>query len=236
MDSIGSRDPKMLREVAIDTQIDSTWDKVLQFTSPEADGFTKKSVASKILKHYWMREIGLETVALWKHKITTRLEEIMPKYVKMYTDIISSGSLMENINTVEKGKLTKDGSQHDSGEASGQMDNHTNNISNRNNHSVNQFSDTPQDGLSDVIDGRYLTNASVDNSEDNLTNNQTVNQTTSGASTLERTTHDHHDNLVSRNGFEGDKINSVWQYSKKVIDIYQLIIRDVADCFMGILG
>lgn len=39
---------------------------------------------SKILKHYYTREIGFETVGLWKLKLSTKMNEIMPYYNKLY--------------------------------------------------------------------------------------------------------------------------------------------------------
>ena len=40
----------------------------------------KPVLEQKILRHYYTREIGLETVELWKLKLNTTLAEIMPKY------------------------------------------------------------------------------------------------------------------------------------------------------------
>lgn len=39
---------------------------------------------SKILKHYYTREIGFETVGLWQLKLNTKMEEIMPFYNQLY--------------------------------------------------------------------------------------------------------------------------------------------------------
>lgn len=38
----------------------------------------------KILKHYYTREIGFETVGLWKMKLNQKMIEIMPYYNKLY--------------------------------------------------------------------------------------------------------------------------------------------------------
>lgn len=39
---------------------------------------------TKIVKHFLTREIGYETVGLWKFKLNTRLDEIMPLYNQLY--------------------------------------------------------------------------------------------------------------------------------------------------------
>lgn len=47
---------------------------------PMYTGGSKADLETKILRHYYMREIGLETVGLWKHFLNTRMMEIMPYY------------------------------------------------------------------------------------------------------------------------------------------------------------
>lgn len=44
----------------------------------------KTVLEKKIIRHFYTREIGFETVGLWKLKLNSTLSEIMPKYNKMY--------------------------------------------------------------------------------------------------------------------------------------------------------
>lgn len=272
MNKTGQHNPAILTEIPIDTQIASTWNSVLDFTAPSTVGMTNEQVASAILKHYWMREIGMETVALWKHKLTTRLEEILPKYVKMFEDIASAGNLLQGVDYTETGNATRTGSENENrtgkvtengtiknditdSNSSTSTTTGTNTESRDSNvDATNQFSDTPQDGLSDVQQGRYLTSANVDTSVENTDISQNSNTKTDGSQTLTRdsdttsnnvkdstensvkTTEDASNNTIRRSGYQGNKVEDVWQYSQKAVSVYQMIIRDVADCFMGILG
>lgn len=217
---------------------------------------TNKQVATAILKHYWMREIGMETVALWKHKLTTRLEEILPKYVKMYAEIEASGSILENVSIKEVGNDKRVGSVTESGTKNTDVTDTKNqdstvtgnNTLNRDvtTHGANQYSDTPQDGLTDVMTGKYLTSANVDDGSDITDETQTASTISKGMQNLtrdmdetssnNRNSTETSDNTVTRNGYQGNKVEDVWQYSQKAVSVYQMIIRDVADCFMGILG
>lgn len=58
--------------------------KVFDFDFPVYDPAYKTVLETKILKHYYTREIGFETVALWKHWLDMRLNEIMPYYNQLY--------------------------------------------------------------------------------------------------------------------------------------------------------
>lgn len=57
---------------------------VFDFDFPIFDESYRNVLESKILKHYYTREIGLETVGLWKLKLDTKLNEIMPFYNQLY--------------------------------------------------------------------------------------------------------------------------------------------------------
>ena len=58
--------------------------KVFDFNFPIFDESYRSVLETKILRHYYTREIGLETVGLWKLKLSTKLNEIMPYYNKLY--------------------------------------------------------------------------------------------------------------------------------------------------------
>lgn len=83
---------------------------------PIYQGGTKEALETKILRHYYMREIGLETVGLWKHFLNTRMLEIMPyyrDYVKnsLNNFIAESGiDLTRTISEAISGSSTTDGS------------------------------------------------------------------------------------------------------------------------------
>lgn len=51
---------------------------------PIFDENYRSTLNTKILKHYYTREISEETVGLWKLRLNTRMNEIMPYYNKLY--------------------------------------------------------------------------------------------------------------------------------------------------------
>ena len=52
---------------------------------PIFDEAYRETLNTKILKHYYTREICEETVGLWKLRLNSRMNEIMPYYNKLYS-------------------------------------------------------------------------------------------------------------------------------------------------------
>lgn len=61
----------------------------------------KAGLEEKILRHYYFREIGLETVAKWKFYLESRMNEIMPYYDEMYRTAKLEYDILENFKTEE---------------------------------------------------------------------------------------------------------------------------------------
>lgn len=72
------------QDYPINTVIEKSREKVFDFDFPIYDESYRSVLETKILKHYYTREIGFETVALWKHWLDMRLNEIMPYYNQLY--------------------------------------------------------------------------------------------------------------------------------------------------------
>ena len=64
----------------VDLAIPKIFDSSLNFYNEE----TKARLLPKILLHYYQREIGFETVGLWKLKLNQKLREILPYYNQLY--------------------------------------------------------------------------------------------------------------------------------------------------------
>ena len=58
--------------------------RIFNFSYPIFDNAYKPTLETKIIKHYYTREICAETYARWKLFLDARLNEIMPKYNKLY--------------------------------------------------------------------------------------------------------------------------------------------------------
>ena len=61
--------------------------KIFDFDYPHRNltEVENKHLQMKILRHYYFREIGVETVGKWKFYLESRMNEIMPYYDEMYS-------------------------------------------------------------------------------------------------------------------------------------------------------
>ena len=69
---------------SIEDILNNSWNKVFDFDFPLFDENYRQALCTKILRHFYTREIGEETVGLWKLRLDARLNDIMPYYNKLY--------------------------------------------------------------------------------------------------------------------------------------------------------
>lgn len=127
--------------------------------------WTKEKLADKIINHFYMREIGLETPALFKLKLKAMMDEIMEEYLPViYSTAIEYDPLV-NVDFQE----TYTGSD-------------TNNGS-----SLSVNSDTPQGEISktEILAGKYASSTGA--SEASNTNNQSYTKRVKGNSGVSAT-------------------------------------------------
>lgn len=92
--------------------IESARPFIFDFDYPIFNPEYKSVLETKIIRHYYTQEIGLETVGLWKLKLETRMTEIMPYYNKLYEsnelqfDVLTDYSYIKN----HQGQARQDGS------------------------------------------------------------------------------------------------------------------------------
>ena len=89
----------------VDTIISEAIPKVFNFSFPLFDEEYRSVICTKILRHYYTREIGFETVGIWKLKLQTLLNEIMPYYNQLYnSELIKFNPLYDtDLNTTHVG-------------------------------------------------------------------------------------------------------------------------------------
>ena len=146
---------------------------------PIFDENYKNDLCCKILEHYFYYEIGVETVGQWKMRLNTKLNEIMPYYNKLYLSELIKFDPFTNVDYSEqidrktiskilaelKGETNSNnineflGKEISSNEMSGTNSNSssTNKTGSENGVDRNYYSNTPQNDLTYIEQGRYLT-------------------------------------------------------------------------------
>lgn len=124
--------------------------------------WSKDKLATKILNHFFMREIGFETPELFKHYALITMEEIMQsKLPLIYTTALEYDPLI-NVDYTE----TYSGTSHSEGNNQGQ----SNSSSNNNSSGLNFNSDTPQGQISKdaILQGNYASSSNASESQSNI--------------------------------------------------------------------
>ena len=82
----------------------------------------RKILCSKILKHYYLREIGCETVGIWKLWVNTKLEEIMPYYNQLYESAKLKFDPFHDVDLTRKHNRTENEKSTDNRSGNGSRD------------------------------------------------------------------------------------------------------------------
>lgn len=185
----------------VDNIIAGSWNKIFTSKAPFFDEAYRSVLCSKILKHYYMREICCETIGIWILWMNERLETVMPYYNQLYnSELIKFNPLYDVDITINHGK-TVDSTEERKGETSDTnnsrkeitnigtrkvdgtndtketvtSDTTTSAESNENKRDL--YSDTPQGSITGLENENYLTNARK--ITDNVSNNGSEDTNTS---------------------------------------------------------
>lgn len=194
--------------IGVDEVLEKSYDKVFDFDFPIFDEKYRKAFEKKILLHYYTREIGLESVALWKLKLKTKLNEIMPYYNQLYkSELLDfnpfynvSYDIKHNLNTsstndnsnnsTENEKFTREIQENkttineNNEELKTTIKNESSGNATKNGSSKNErenlYSETPQGGIDGLKSNQYLTNATIENINQSNSENETNSNTENG--------------------------------------------------------
>ena len=246
----------------IDSIIQDAIPLIFSFDFPIFDEEYRNVLCTKILRHYYTREIGLETYGLWKLKLQTKLNEIMPYYNKLYESELYKYNPLYDVDMTTTNVGQKTGERTDvqnddrtntfSGSRTSENE-QTNVASNENTRNTDSqdrdmYSDTPQGGLTGVDTNTYLTNfrkiLGTNNTTDkgNATDVSNGKQTTSdqnsessrGTSTTLGKTDNTEDYVMHVVGKSAgaNYAKMIKDFRDNLLNIDMDIIRDLGELFM----
>lgn len=224
----------------IDQVIAGSLSSIFDFTFPIFDENYRTVLETKILRHYYTREIGLETVGLWKHFLNMRLNEIMPYYNKLYESELLEFNPLYNVKYDSSHQGSESGSNRDTD--TGSMSEDISDSRNRENEysdeTLDKFSDTPQGGLTGVINDNYLTTARKVESEGTGSEDETYTRdrdvTTSNTKNGTFSNTDAYLRHVEGNNGAKSFSELLMQFRETFMNIDMMIINDLNDLFMGV--
>ena len=239
--------------------------KVFDFDFPLFDPDYRNVLCAKILKHYYTREIGEKTVGLWKLRLDSRLNEIMPYYNELYNSARIKFDPLSTHNLTTEYTLKKDETSNEESNSQGKRNsNSTNEISqntdtktnsktdiNKNETNKDLYSDTPQGALTGVENETYLTNArkTIKNGDENNINESSGVSNSTGNTVNNQDETFNEDNKVTNNVISTDNyLQKISGYSNidtsslikafrdTIINIDSMIIDELNDLFLGVWG
>ena len=215
----------------IDDVISNSWNKIFD-NFPIFDESYRSVLCSKILKHYYTREISAETVGLWQLWLNTRMGEIMPYYNKLYESALLEFDPFKDTNYSRNHGGTFTGDTRRNGRCDVSVDNSV--TSNGTSNSKNLFSDTPQGAITNIENESYLTNATLIKDTDTNTTNTDGNSTTQNTETTGITNTDNWIETIVGKQSTVSYSKLLQEFRDTFLNIDVMIINDLSDLFMNL--
>ena len=177
--------------------------------------WNKDKLARKIVNHYYMREIGFETIGLFKLYAENMMNELMEEYLPLiYSSSIKYDPLV-NVDYTETYSRQIDDTGHSEGETT----------SNATGLTIN--SDTPQGQVNKtaILEGTYASSTQGGES-DNTTNDITNTNSQSIESSSK--------NVKGNSGVSATEKKMIEQYRDNIRAIDREIINKLNTLFMGL--
>ena len=174
-------------------------ERIFDFDYPLSENVQKQDFEVLILNHFLMRRIGYDTLNAFKIALNVKLNEIMPIYNKMFDALNGWDIFNDGERIVETGQNT------------------LTNETTSENTSDRRYSDTPQNQLQNVKDGKYITDYNFD------TDNGSVSSESNGSDsrTITRT--------------PSDKIKVYKEFIENKKSIMTMIFEDLEPLFYGLV-
>ena len=181
--------------------------------------WSKDKLAKKIVDHYYMREIGFETIGLFIHYSKITMEELMEEYLPLiYSRSIEYDPLV-NVDYTESFNRSEETENNGSSESE----------SSSNASSLGVNSDTPQGQINkqSILNGTYATSTGANENE------SSVNSTSSNDSTS-NISENYTKRVKGNSGVSATAQKMIQQYRDNIRAIDREIIEKLDILFMGL--
>ena len=193
--------------------------------------WNKEKLARKIVDHYYVREIGFETIGLFKHYAKVYMQEIMERKLPIIYSQYLKYDPLSNVDFTET--YTREIVGNTNMQSNGRASSNSNSNSSGSGLQVN--SDTPQGEISkqNILNGTYASSTSANESSNNSSiNDITQNQGTSNGSSNQKEIFTRHEE--GDNGVIITNQRLVKEYREIISAVDEDIINELNKLFMGL--
>ena len=188
---------------------------IFNFDYPLSSKVTKEEFEVMILNKFMQRRIGYQTFTSWQLQLNVKLNEIMPLYNKLFDslegwDLFNDG---EQVTRDVTDNRVIDGTSTQIGSGT------TNQTSDK------RYSELPQNQITDVQNGTYLTTYNYDTDTGSTTQNSSTTTKSDDTGNLKET--------IKRS--PSDKIKIYQEFIQNKNNIYTMIFKDLDTLFYQIV-
>ncbi|MBP9988958.1 MAG: hypothetical protein KBT46_05610, partial [Ruminococcus sp.] len=146
----------------------------------------KAQFERKFILHNIFNEIGLETFGRFRVALQSKIIELAPKYKQLYEIAIANYNPVLALGENTKTTTTRSGTggKNRNEAVTGNSETTTTAENSETGRNIEKFSDTPQNGLSGLLNDDYLTNATMTNNESTGTSEGTATGTSESTSSM----------------------------------------------------
>lgn len=237
--------------------IETARPKIFSFPYPIFDESYKQVLETKIIKHFYTREIGAETFGLWQFWLNRTLNEIMPLYNKLYESELLEFNPFYDVDYHTEGDRSKEEDNTNTGtsartrsstgrqdidvetESDGTKADDITATKNGSNTKWDYYSDTPQGSVQNIENNTYLTNARKNTDAYSETDVTDADQTTHNEGTSNTdivTTSSETDNKTDSNRFIGSSTGEYAEhvFGKRGVLTYSKMLEEFRNTFLNI--
>lgn len=185
--------------------------------------WNKDKLASKIVDHYFMREIGFETPGLFAHKVKITMKEIMEDYLPViYSNSIKFDPLV-NVDYTETLERTIEGSSENSGSSESSSSSESSGL--------NIINNTPQENITrqNLDTGVYASQVNQSDTESEISDSTSTENSGSSSQSEEYTKR-----IKGNSGVSATAQALIMQYREQIRAVDREIIMSLNSLFMGI--
>lgn len=210
MANYGEDEKTKIKDLAL-----ATHERIFNFTYPLSTHVNKTEFEVMILNHFLMRRIGYDSMTAFQIALNVKLNEIMPMYNKLFDmldgwDLFSSGEVYTRTSSDAR-TTVQNGTVNSVGDTSSTSD--------------RRFSELPQNQLSDLRNGTYVTDYNYDTNTDHMTNSTANNNTINDMGNINE--------QITRT--PTDKIRIYKEFIENKKSIYTMIFEDLDSLFFGLV-
>lgn len=149
---------------SIKAVIERSRSAIFDFDYPIFDYAYKSALETKILRHFYTREICCETVGNWKLWLENKMNEIMPYYNQLYKSQLLEFNPFYDVDLTREHTRKNDANNVRKNDGESVTEHNEDNTINNNGTTWSLYSDTPQSGVNGITGENmtnlnYLTNA-----------------------------------------------------------------------------